>query len=62
MSWSSKRNEVDKECLSSLLLSWIQERIPENDPIRVKSLTHFMEIQSLGKGRFGEQEIFEHFG
>ncbi|EPB77863.1 kinase domain protein [Ancylostoma ceylanicum] len=45
---------VLKECLSSLLLSWIREKVAEDDPIRIKSLANYMEIQSLGKGRFGE--------
>ncbi|KIH64683.1 hypothetical protein ANCDUO_05005 [Ancylostoma duodenale] len=53
-----KRNEQHKECLSSLLLSWIRERIGEDDPIRIRSLANYMEIQSLGKGRFGEVYIW----
>ncbi|PIO73020.1 hypothetical protein TELCIR_05030 [Teladorsagia circumcincta] len=49
------RNEVNKECLSSQLLRWIRERIPVDDPIRIKSLSSYKEMQSLGKGRFGER-------
>lgn len=48
------RNEVPKETLSRQLLRWLQERIPEDDSIRIKSLANYKEMQSLGKGRFGE--------
>ncbi|KAK5979998.1 Serine/threonine-protein kinase flr-4 [Trichostrongylus colubriformis] len=47
-------NEVKKECLSGQLLRWIRERVPVDDPIRIKSLSSYKELQSLGKGRFGE--------
>ncbi|KAK6033292.1 hypothetical protein OSTOST_00520 [Ostertagia ostertagi] len=43
-----------RECLSNQLLRWIRERIPVDDPIRIKSLSNYKEMQSLGKGRFGE--------
>ncbi|KAK6765265.1 hypothetical protein RB195_025267 [Necator americanus] len=50
-----KSYDLNKEpLLSSLLLSRVQKRIPENDPIRIKSLTNYVEVQSLGNGRFGE--------
>ncbi|VDM60648.1 unnamed protein product [Angiostrongylus costaricensis] len=47
------RNDVTKH-LSNQLLRWICERIPDDDPIRIRSLEDYKEIQSLGKGRFGE--------
>ncbi|XGW33271.1 hypothetical protein V3C99_017607 [Haemonchus contortus] len=48
------RNEVNKEPLSTQLLRWIQERIPADDAMRIKSFSSYKEIQPLGKGRFGE--------
>uniref|UniRef100_A0A0N4X814 Protein kinase domain-containing protein n=1 Tax=Haemonchus placei TaxID=6290 RepID=A0A0N4X814_HAEPC len=53
--------------LSTQLLRWIQERIPADDAMRIKSLSNYKEIQSLGKGRFGEtvkrvpMELFNHW-
>ncbi|KAE9414498.1 hypothetical protein Angca_006024, partial [Angiostrongylus cantonensis] len=43
-----------EEHLSNQLLRWIRERIPDDDPIRIRTLDDYKEIQSLGKGRFGE--------
>nr|CDJ80085.1 Serine threonine protein kinase-related domain containing protein [Haemonchus contortus] len=43
-----------QEPLSTQLLRWIQERIPADDAMRIKSFSSYKEIQPLGKGRFGE--------
>ncbi|WKY14970.1 hypothetical protein Q1695_000468 [Nippostrongylus brasiliensis] len=48
------RNETTKDVLSSTLLRWIQERVPIDDPVRIKSLDIYKEIHIMGKGRFGE--------
>ncbi|CAB3410366.1 unnamed protein product [Caenorhabditis bovis] len=47
--------------LSVKLLQWLEERVPEDDPIRISNHESYQFIEQLGTGRFGKTVKALHF-